>query len=79
MKILKFKELTEGSLPREETVKQLKKLKKITSRTDIGNRISGMEKGANIQYMRNPIDSVESYEDYQKDAHPVKIVKSKSN
>lgn len=58
----------EGALPREETVNQLKKLRKKTKGIDIGDRISDMSKqGANISYIRNPIDTgVESMEDYWK-------------
>jgi hypothetical protein len=59
---------TNESLPRQQTVDQLKRVMKISSKTDIGNRISNMNKqGANIQYIQNPIDSgIESYEDYEK-------------
>jgi len=70
MKILKFNEfeVTNESLPNEETVKQLKRVMKKSAKTDIGNRISDMEKqGANIQYIQNPIDTgIESREDYEK-------------
>jgi hypothetical protein len=60
--------LTNESLPREETVKQLKRLRKLTKGTDIGDRISDMNKqGANIQYIHNVIDTgIESYEDFEK-------------
>lgn len=56
------------SLPRQRTVDQLKRVMKMSAKTDIGNRISDMNKqGANIQYIRNPIDSgIESYEDFEK-------------
>jgi hypothetical protein len=59
---------TNESLPRQQTVDQLKRVMKQSAKTDIGNRISDMNKqGANIQYIQNPIDSgIESYEDYQK-------------
>ena len=77
--ILRFKELSEGALPRQSTVNQLKKLRKITKGVDIGDKISDMNKqGANIQYIQNPIDTgIESYEDYTKEAKPQPIVKSK--
>jgi len=68
MKYLKrFSEINE-SLPRQHTVDQLKRLRKLTKGTDIGDRISDMNKeGANIQYIQNPIDTgIESYEDYEK-------------
>lgn len=69
MRILKFNEfeVTNESLPNEETVKQLKRVMKKSAKTDIGNRISDMEKqGANIQYIQNPIDTgIESREDYE--------------
>ena len=69
MKILKFEEFSVNeSLPRQQTVDQLKRVMKISAKTDIGNRISDMNKqGANIQYIKNPIDSgIESFEDYEK-------------
>ncbi len=58
----------EESLPRESTVRQLKKLRKLTKKTDIGDRISDMNKeGSNIGWIKNPIDSgIESYEKFQK-------------
>jgi len=59
---------TNESLPRQQSVNQLKKVMKMSAKTDIGNRISDMNKqGANIQYIQNPIDSgIESYEDFEK-------------
>ena len=69
MKVLKFDEFeVNESLPRKQTVDQLKRVMKISAKTDIGNRISDMNKqGANIQYIQNPIDSgIESYEDFEK-------------
>ena len=78
MRILKFNEfeVTNESLPNEETVKQLKRVMKKSAKTDIGNRISDMEKqGANIQYIENPIETgIESREDYDK--HNKKFVSS---
>jgi len=68
MKILKFDEFElNESLPREQTVRQWEKLRKLTKGIDIGDRISDMNKqGANIQYIQNPIDTgIESYEDYE--------------
>jgi len=59
---------TNESLPRQQSVDQLKRVMKMSAKTDIGNRISDMNKqGANIQYIQNPIDSgIESYEDFEK-------------
>lgn len=77
MKILRFKEFEiNESLPNKKTVDQLKKVMKISARTDIGNRISDMNKqGANIHYMQNPIETgIESKEDY--DEHNKKFVSS---
>lgn len=56
------------SLPRQGTVDQLKRLRKLTKGIDIGDRISDLTKqGANISYTQNPIDTgIESYEDYEK-------------
>lgn len=70
MKILKFEdyEITNEALPRQQTVDQLKRVMKQSAKTDIGNRISDMNKqGANIEYIQNPIDKgIESYEDFEK-------------
>ena len=77
MKILRFEEFElNESLPREQTVNQWEKLRKLTKGVDIGDRISDMNKqGANIQYIQNPIDTgIESYEDYEK--HNKKFVSS---
>lgn len=61
-------EANEGALPRQSTVNQLKRIMKQCKRTDIGGRVSNMNKqGANIQYIQNPIDTgIESYEDFEK-------------
>lgn len=55
------------SLPRQRSVDQLKRVMKLSDKTDIGNRISDMNKqGANIQYIRNPIKTgIESFEDFE--------------
>lgn len=65
MKIYNFEEFITESLPRQQSVDQLKKLRKVTKGIDIGDRISDMNKqGANIHYIQNPIDTgIESYED----------------
>jgi len=78
--LLRFQELTEGALPRKKTVDQWKKLRKLTKGTDIGDKISDMNKqGANIQYIHNAVDTgIESYEDYQRDAKPQKLTTTKS-
>lgn len=69
MKILRFDEfeMTNEALPNQHTVNQLEKVMKVSAKTDIGNRISDMNKqGANIQYIQNPIDTgIESREDYE--------------
>ena len=78
MKILRFNEfeMTNESLPNQDTVNQLNRVMKMSAKTDIGNRISDMEKqGANIQYIQNPIESgIESREDYDK--HNKKFISS---
>ena len=78
MKILRFEEfeMTNEALPNKKSVDQLKKVMKMSARTDIGNRISDMNKqGANIHYMQNPIETgIESKEDY--DEHNKKFVSS---
>lgn len=59
---------TNESLPRQQTVDQWNKLRKMTKGIDIGDRVSDMNKqGANIQYIHNPVDTgIESYEDFEK-------------
>lgn len=78
MKIFRFEEfeMTNEALPNQKTVDQLKKVMKMSARTDIGNRISDMNKqGANIHYIQNPIETgIESREDYDK--HNKKFVSS---
>lgn len=67
-KIMRFDDFNEGALPREETVRQLKKLRKLTKSTDIGGRVPNLKnQGANVHFDRNPVDvDVESYEDFEK-------------
>ena len=67
MRFSEFDRIDEA-LPRQQSVDQLKRVMKQSAKTDIGNRISDMNKqGANIQYIQNPIDSgIESYEDFEK-------------
>jgi hypothetical protein len=70
-KILRFAEYIVESLPQQTTVDQLKKIKKTMDKEiggDIGDKISDMNKqGANIQYIRNPVDTgIESYQDFEK-------------
>lgn len=80
MKFNELDELDEGALPRETTVKQLQKIRKISRKTDIGDKISDMNKqGANIHYIHNPIDTgIESYEDYQSNSKPISLTTSRN-
>jgi hypothetical protein len=66
--ILRFNEVNEGSLPRQSSVDQLKRIRKLSKGIDIGDRVPDlMKQGANIHYNRNVIDSgIESYEDFEK-------------
>jgi hypothetical protein len=76
MRIKRFNEFLTESLPTQKSVNQLKKVMKLSAKTDIGNRISDMNKqGANIQYIQNPIETgIESKEEYDK--HNRKFVSS---
>jgi hypothetical protein len=76
MRIKRFEEFIKESLPTQKSVNQLKRVMKISAKTDIGNRISDMNKqGANIQYIQNPIETgIESKEEYDK--HNRKFVSS---
>lgn len=52
------------SLPQSSTVKQLEDIRKISKKTDIGDRVADTE-GANLQFLHNPIDDgIESIQDY---------------
>lgn len=66
MKIFRFIEYIKESLPQLKSVEQLQMVRKISKGTDIGDRISDMNKqGANIEYIQNPIDTgIETYQDY---------------
>jgi hypothetical protein len=77
--LLNFQQLNEN-LPRQSTVNQLKRLRKLTKGIDIGDKISDMNKqGANIQYIKNPIDTgIQSIEDYWKHNDPIQPVRTKS-
>ena len=68
MYILKFEEFNEGALPQQQSVDQWKRIRKLTRKTDIGDKISDMSKqGANIQYIHNAIDKgIESQQDWAK-------------
>lgn len=65
--IMKNKPVLE-CLPNEKSIKQLEMVAKLSKKTDIGNRISDMNKeGANIHWIKNPIETgIESREDYEK-------------
>jgi len=67
-KILTLEEFINESLPQQKSVDQLKMVRRLSKSTDIGDRISDMNKqGANIQYIQNPIDTgVESIQDYER-------------
>lgn len=56
------------SLPNQKSIDQLKMVRRLSKKTDIGDRISDLSKeGSNIEYIQNPIDSgIESYEEFQK-------------
>lgn len=76
MRIKRFDEFITESLPNKKSINQLKRVMKISAKTDIGNRISDMNKqGANIHYIQNPIETgIESKEEY--DEHNRKFVSS---
>jgi len=71
MRILKFYQYISESLPQQTTVDQLKRIKSTMNKEiggDIGDKITDMNKeGANIDYIRNPIETgIESYQDWEK-------------
>ena len=65
MKIYKYQEFITESLPRQHSVDQLERVRKLSKSTDIGDKT--IEIGANLLSHSNPIDTgIESYEDYMK-------------
>ncbi len=58
-------EMVDESLPRQSSINQLKKLKRISKNTDIGNRIKSTPIG-NLISDSSPISRVESYEEFTK-------------
>ena len=66
MKFSDFEKVLEGSI-RQRSVDQLKKLRAISKKTDISDRIKDQYKNvANLSFIHNPVDTgVESWEDDQ--------------
>lgn len=65
MKIYNFEEFIVESLPRQQSVDQLERVRKLSKSTDIGDKT--IETGANLLNHSNPIDDgIESYEYYMK-------------
>lgn len=66
MKIQRCSDYIKESLPQNKSVEQWDMVRKLSKGTDIGDRIKDMEsQGANIDYIRNPIDTgIETYQDY---------------
>jgi hypothetical protein len=67
IRIERVEDTSEGALPQQSTVNQLKRIRKQTKGITIDDKISDMNKqGANIQYIRNPIDTgIESIQDHE--------------
>ena len=65
--ISKVETTSEGALPQQTTVDQLKKIRKQTKSVTIDDELSKLNnQGANIQFSRNPIDTgIESIQDYE--------------
>ncbi len=66
MKIQRCSEYIKESLPQSKSVEQWAMVRKLSKGIDIGDKIADMEnQGANIDYIRNPIDTgIETYQDY---------------
>jgi hypothetical protein len=66
MRIQRCSDYIKESLPQNKSVEQWEMVRKLSKGIDIGDRIQDMEKqGANIDYIRNPIDTgIETYQDY---------------
>jgi hypothetical protein len=63
--IKKFDEfIEEGALPREQSVKQLNKVKSMCKKTDIGNKVS--IKSNNLISDKSALTNIESFEDFEK-------------
>ena len=65
--IEEVEDTSEGALPQQSTVDQLKRIRKQTKGVTIDDEISKLNtQGANIQFARNPIDTgIESIQDYE--------------
>lgn len=67
--IVNFEEFQkiEEALVQKKSLDQLEMVRKLSKSTDIGDRISDMnDEGANIHYMRNPIDNgIETFQDFE--------------
>jgi hypothetical protein len=66
--VIEGDDLVKESLPRESSVKQLERIRKISKGIDIGDRIPKLtNQGNNIQYDYNVIDNkIESWEEFNK-------------
>jgi len=63
MKLFRFADFVNESLPQAKSIEQLEKVRKLSKSTDIGDKTK--EEGANLLQQTNPIDTgVETYQDY---------------
>lgn len=71
--LYKFTEYMKESFPRQQSVEQLKRLRKMTKSMDIDDKTR--EEGSNLLYHSNPIDNrIESYEDYINSGRKSKLI-----
>ena len=64
MKVKGYKDFIKEALANSNSIKQLQKVMKMSAKTDISNRVN-ME-GGNLHFDRNPLNNIESYEDFEK-------------
>lgn len=71
--IYKYSEYMTESFPRQQSVEQLKRLRKMTRTMDIDDKTR--EEGSNLLYHSNPIDTgIESYEDFINKGRKTKLI-----
>ena len=66
MKIFKFIQFITECLPQQHSIDQLKMVRKLSKGTDIGYKTR--QTGANLYSDSDPLDNIESYQDYMSNA-----------
>ena len=71
--LYKYFQYMNESFPRQHSIEQLKRIRKMTKSMDIDDKTQ--EEGSNKLYHRTPIDNgIESYEDYINKGRKTKLI-----